>query len=594
ANPGVNLNDVEKAIFESFEKFEKEGFSEDDLTRIKAQYETRFYNSFESVLGKSFQLAEYTMYTGDPGYFRNDIEAVQAVTMDDVTDVYNRYIKGRHFVQTSFVPKGELHLIAEGSVNADIVEEDVTRAAEIISVDTEEEPIIKTPASFDRSVKPVPGPDPAVSLPQVWKSSLSNGLEILGIEHNELPLVEYTIIMDGGHITEELEKAGLSNLVASMMNEGTRNRTPEELEDAIGLLGASIRFSSATENISVNVSTLKRNFEKTTALVEEMLLEPRWDEEQFGLAKTRIINSIERNRANPSYLASSALNKLIFGEGSIMAVEASGTEESVSSITVDDLKDYYNKYFSPSTARLLVTGNVSQKEVETAFEKLGRKWMPKDIELPRITIPAPPEKSAVYFVDVPGAKQSVINIGAPSLPRTSPDFYSAFVANYKLGGSFNGVFNLILREEKGFTYGARSHFSGYRNFGIFSASSMVRTNSTLESVIIFKTEMEKYRENIPQEYVDFTKSALIKNNALSFETIRSLLSMLNNIASYGLPVDYIGQEEAFLTELTKEKLLELAKTFIDPSRMYYVVAGDAKTQLRELEKAGLGKPVLLK
>ena len=594
ANPGVNLTDVEKAIYEGFEKFEKEGFSEDDLTRIKAQYETRFYNSFESVLGKSFQLAEYTMYTGDPGYYRNDIEAIQSVTMDDIINVYNKYIKGRNFVQTSFVPRGEVNLIAEGSVNAGIVEEDVTRAAEIKSVDPEEETIVKTPTSFDRSVKPVPGPDPVVSLPEVWKSSLSNGTEILGIEHNELPLVEYTIIMDGGHISEEIPKAGLSNLVASMMNEGTKDRTPEELEDAIGLLGASIRFSSAAENISVSVSTLKRNFEKTIALVEEMLLEPRWDQEQFELTKDRIINSIERNRANPSYLASNALNKLIFGDGNILAVEASGTEESVSSITIDDLKDYYGRYFSPSSARLVIAGNVTKKEVKTAFAGLGRKWMPGKVVPPAVSVPAAPEKSAIYFVDVPGAKQSVINIGAPSLPRTSPDFYSAFVANYKLGGSFNGIFNLILREEKGFTYGARSAFSGYRNFGTFSASSMVRTNSTLESVVIFKTEMEKYRENIPLEYVDFTKSALLKNNALNFETIRSLLSMLNNIASYDLPADYIRQEEAFLSGLTDVKLLELAKKYIDPSRMYYVVVGDAKTQLKELEKAGLGKPVLLK
>ena len=116
----------------------------------------------------------------------------------------------------------------------------------------------------------------------------------------------------------------------------------------------------------------------------------------------------------------------------------------------------------------------------------------------------------IYFVDVPGAKQSVISIGCPSIPRTDPDFYPAYVANYKLGGSFNGILNLILREEKGFTYGARSGFNGARNYGTFTASSMVRTNSTLESVTIFKTEMEKYRESIPQEYVDFTKSALLK------------------------------------------------------------------------------------
>ncbi len=195
---------------------------------------------------------------------------------------------------------------------------------------------------------------------------------------------------------------------------------------------------------------------------------------------------------------------------------------------------------------------------------------------------------------MPGAKQSVIYIGAPSIARTNPDYYPAFVTNYKLGGSFNGIFNLILREEKGFTYGARSNFSSARNYGTFVASSMVSTNSTLESVSIFKTEMEKYRKEIPQEYVDFTKSALLKGNARSFETLGGLLNMLNNMALYDLPADYIKKEEAFVKELTTNKVLELATKYIDPARMYFVVAGDAATQLGPLEKVGLGKPVLVK
>jgi zinc protease len=195
---------------------------------------------------------------------------------------------------------------------------------------------------------------------------------------------------------------------------------------------------------------------------------------------------------------------------------------------------------------------------------------------------------------MPGAKQSVIAIGGPSLPRTSPDYYPLYVANYKLGGSFNGIFNLILREEKGFTYGARSSVSGSKEYGVFNASSRVRTNSTLESVTIFKTEMEKYRQNMPQEYVDFTKDALIKGNALRFETLGGLLGMLSTMTSYNLPADYIKQEEAFVKGLTVEKTLELANKYIDPLKMYYVVVGDAATQLKDLEKVGLGKPILVK
>ena len=128
-----------------------------------------------------------------------------------------------------------------------------------------------------------------------------------------------------------------------------------------------------------------------------MLLEPRWDEEQFSLAKSRIINTLKRNKANPSYLASTTLNKLLFGKDNILSVESSGTEESVTSITIDDLKAFYEKYLSPSTAKLLVTGNVTQQQVETAFAGLSQKWQPKEVILPGWNIPPAPEKSADLF-----------------------------------------------------------------------------------------------------------------------------------------------------------------------------------------------------
>jgi zinc protease len=594
ANPGVSLTEVEKAIFEAFDMFEKEGFSEEDLTALKARNETNFYGRFSSILSKSFTLGQYQMYKDDPAFYAKDFTAEQAVTMEDIKNVFQKYIKDRNYVMTSFVPKGETSLVAEGSVNAGIVEEDATKAAEVRTEAAEEGPVMKTPTKLDRSVQPPVGPDPEVTIPAVWTESLTNGMKLYGIRQTELPLIQYSIIISGGHLLDPPDKAGVANLTASLMNEGTRNKTPEELEEAIRLLGASISFSGGTENITVRVSTLSRNFEKTIGLVEEMLLEPRWDEEQFGLAKSRIINNLKRNKANPNYLASNTLNRLIFGENNILAIETAGTEESVNTITIEDLKNFYSKNFSPSVSRFIIAGDIDQQGVEAALSGINAKWQPEDVAMPEAKVPDAPATSHIYFVDVPGAKQSVIYIGCPSITRENPDYYPAYVANYKLGGSFNGLFNLILREEKGFTYGARSSFNGARNYGTFTASSMVRTNSTLESVEIFKTEMEKYRESIPQEYVDFTKSALLKGNARNFETLYNLLNMLNNISMYDLPVDYIKQEEAFVMGLTPEKVVELANKYIDPSRMYYVVVGDAKTQLKPLEKVGLGKPILIK
>ena len=596
ANPGVNLTDVEKAIFEGFKKFEQDGFTEEDLTRIKAGLETRFYNSFASVQGKAFTLAEYTMNTGNPEFYKKDFQNTQAVTMSDIKTAYAKYIKGKNFVETSFVPKGEVTLVAEGSINAGIKEEDVTKAAEVKIDTTVSENIIKTKTKLNRSLMPKAGADPEIKTPQSWTGSLSNGLKMWGIKQSELPLIQYSLVIDGGHLRDNIEKSGLANMVATMMNEGTKNKTPEELEDAIGLLGASIRVSASNEDISIDVSTLSRNFEKTMALVEEILIEPRWDEERFSLASSRVLNTIKRNEASPDYLSSSTLNKLMFGN-SIIATDVNGTVASVPTITVSDCRDFYNKCLSPSVSRFLIAGDVEKQRVESALASLNSKWAAKDVKPAEIKVPDAPEKSQIYFVDVPGAKQSVISIGAPMLPRTNPDFYPMVVANYKLGAreaSIAGMWMQIIREQKGFTYGAYSSVNGFRNWGYFVASSRVRTNATLESVNIFKTEMEKYRQTMPQDYIDFTISGMMKSNARRFETLGSLVDYLNNVSEYNLPLDYVKNEQAYLKSLTQEKQLEIVKKYLDPSRMYFVVVGDAKTQLDDLEKVGLGKPILVK
>jgi len=594
ANPDVNLTEVEKTIFEGLLKFEKDGFTEEDITQIKNKKETRFYSNYESVLDKSLELANYNAITGDPGYYRKELAAIQAVTKKDIMSAFTKYIKGKNFVEINFVPKGKVNLIAEGSVNAGIVEEDVTKAAEVKNVETAEEPIVKTPTKFDRSKRPKLEQDPSLNIPEIWTSSLGNGMKILGIQHHELPLVQFSIVVGGGHNVEEIPKAGLASIVAALMNEGTRNRTPEELETAIGLLGASIRVSPGNDNISINVKTLTKNFVQTTALVEEMLLEPRWDLEQFELAKSRVINTLKKNRAYPGYLASTNMIKLLFGVDNIWSVDFSGTEESISGMTQDDMKSYYKNYFSPSNARLVVAGDVDEKKVKETFASLSQKWQPKEVRFSPMKVFTPPSKSNIYFVDLPGAKQSYIYIGTHTVLRSDPDFYPLDVANYMLGGSFTSVLNNILREEKGFTYGAHSTIIGTKEYGLFIASSLVRTNSTLESVNIFKTEMEKYRKSMTQEYIDITKNALIKGNAMRFETVGSLLEMLRSISTYGLPFDYIKKEEAYVKSLTVEKQLGIVNKYIDPNKMYYVVVGDAKTQFDDLEKVGFGKPILIK
>ena len=592
ANAGIDLDSVETGISKAFELFEKEGIKAQDIERIKAGLETDFYNGISSVLGKSFQLAQYDVFAGDPGFIEEDIENIKAVTADDVMRVYEKYIKGKPFVLTSFVPKGQTDLIAENSEKAEVVEEEITENVQTEVVDANIE-IEKTPSSFDRSVPPAMGDSPKLNIPESWTAELPNEMEVYGIVQDELPLVNFSLVLDGGHLLDDLSKNGVANLMSDIMMEGTASKTPLELEEAIDRLGASINMYTTDESIVVRGNTLARNFDATMALVEEILLEPRWDEKEFERIKTSTINGIQRSDANPNVIANRVYNKVLYGENHPLAQPTSGTVESVEAITIQDLKDYYNNYFSPSVSRFHVVGDVSKDKALAALDGLKTKWEAKEVTIPEFPVANNRDKASLYFVDVPNAKQSVINIGYIAMPRTDTDFYPAEVMNYKLGGSFSGNVNLVLREEKGYTYGASSGFSGTKIPGTFTASSSVRTNTTGESVEIFRDEIAKYKEGITAEDLEFTKNALIKSNARRFETQGSLLGMLQERSSYDLEPNYIEKEEATINNMTLEQHKELANKYLDESKMAYLVVGDAATQYQQFKKMGFDEVKLL-
>lgn len=593
ANRGVSLKDVEENIFEGFKLFEEESFTEEDVERIKASLETQFYNGISSILGKSFQLASYNEYAGDPSYYKTDIEFVKAVTKADIIRVYEKYIKGKPYLATSFVPKGQVDMVAEGSVKANVVEENILEATEVEITDTEEEEIAISESLIDRSIQPALGVDPILNIPSVWDAKMDNGMKVYGIEHNELPLVQFNLVIKGGHYLDKLDKAGAASLMATLMMEGTANKTPQELEEAIESLGANISVRSSNNDIVISANTLARNYDAVLDLVEEILLEPRWDKEEFALAKTARINNLIRQKASPNTLARQSFNKLIYGTDHIFSISSLGTEETVSSLTIDDLKDFYNANLSPDIAFLAVAGNVNKEKVIQSIAGLSTKWEAKTVEFPTYNLPAPLKESKIYFVNVPGAKQSVINIGNLGLARNDADFYPAYVMNYQLGGAFNSDVNLVLREEKGYTYGARTGFSGSIIPGAFIASSSVRSTATLESVQIFKDLMTKYRDGISEENLVFTKNALIKSNSRRFETLGALLGMLKNIGTYDLAFDYIKDNEAIVKAMTLDQHKGLAQKYINPLAMYYVIAGDAETQMDQLSKLGFGKPILV-
>ncbi len=594
AYAGKDLDDVAKGITKAFEKFETEGISEKDLERIKAGQETNFYNSLSSVLGKGSQLANYNIFANEPGFASKDIENILAVSTNDVMRVYKKYIQNKNYIGTSFIPKGNLALAIEGSEVAVIEEEIIVQGAEEnfdASIAAEYE---KTPSTFDRSQEPPYGNAPQTNPPKVWEDTLANGLKVYGVENNEVALVQFNIVIDGGQLLEDINKLGIANLTADLMNKGTKNKTVAELEETIEQLGASIDIYAGKESVRISGTTLSKNYNATLALVEEILLEPRWDEKEFELLKKNAVSSIRQQEASPNAIARNAYNELIYGAKNIRSKNTLGTIASVNEITIADLKNYYKNYISPSVAKMHIVGSISKDDALVSLTSFADKWKAKDVIIPVYKTPAAPSKATVYFYDVPNAKQSVLNFGAPALAANDTDFYPATVMNYILGGGgFASKLTQELREGKGYTYGIRSRFGGTKAKGAFTISSGVRSNVTLESAQLVKQILENYPKEYSETDLATTKSFLIKSNARAFETMRAKLGMLEDISTYNLKYDYVKDRETIVNNMTIERIQELSNTYLNPNKMIWLVVGDAKTQLKRLEKLGFGTPILL-
>ncbi len=594
AFPGTDLTEVEQAVHAALERFETEGFDDDDLDRIKARYETGFYNGISSVLGKSFQLPLYNEVPGSPGYISAALQRHLDVTPDDARRVYRRYLQDRTYVATSFVPQGEVALVAEGSELFPIEEESIESAG----VSTEGRSAVDAapealPSSFDRAVEPPRGPAPLLSLPEVWTHTYANGLTILGIEHDELPLVQFGLTVRGGMLADDPARVGVANLMSDVMMQGTVDRTPVELEQAIDALGASISMFTGDESISLQANTLRSRLDDVYALFEEILLEPRWDETEFERIQRETVETINRRRSNPAAVASDVFRKVVYGDEHVLGNNTLGSVDAVQAFGIDELRAFYDRNYAPNVSHITIVGDISRDEAIELFRPLESKWPRKAVELPAYDDPAPLERPTVFFVDVPQARQSEIRVGHLGVDRDHEDYFPIQVMNYTLGGNFNSRLNMILREEKGYTYGARSEFAASEYPGPFVASSAVRSNVTYESAEIFRDEIARYRDGITEEELEFTRSALVARNARRFETLGALRSMLGTIATYDLPHDYIAREEQVVAGMTLERHDELARIYIDPDRMIYLVVGDAETQYERLKELGFGDPILL-
>ncbi len=584
-SPGKGLAEMETLLHESLKAFEKSGVSDDDIEKFKAGFESRMINTLGSVSGKAAQLAAFETFTGNPDMISTLLTVYREVTKEDVMRVYNQYLKDKPSVVLSVLPKGQEAVIA---------------APDNFIVDTsnykktnngfEGLTYIKATDNFDRKIMPPAGPNPVVKVPAYWEKTIYDKIKIIGVENNELPVVNLNIYLKGGILPEQdnLSKAGLASLFAAMMTEDTIKRSSEEVSLALEKLGSMIRVTPAADAIIFSVQTLSRNLTPTLEILAEKILQPKFTEEAFNRNKQQTIEGIKNSKSQASVVAGIVFNKINYGRGNVLGMPNDGTEGTVESITLEDIQAYYDHYISSDEGKVVVVGDIKKNDLLPQLEFLNQ-LSKKEITLPEI--PAAPEvsKPTIYIVHIPNAAQTEFRIGYVTNLKydATGEYYKANLCNYNLGGNFNSRLNIRLREDKGWTYGARAGFSGNKYTGKFEFSSGIKADATDSALMEIISQLKEYQSGGPdKEEVSFMKNSIGQSDARNYETGAQKAAFISRILMYDLPADFVAQQTKILQNITGEELAELAKTYYDLDKMNILLVGDKNVFLPKIKALG--------
>ncbi|MGZ3898897.1 MAG: M16 family metallopeptidase [Bacteroidia bacterium] len=580
-NPGTALSETEKDLQKALAEWEKKGATEDDIQKYKAQFQSNLYNRLSTVQGKGASLASYYTLTGNANYIKKEIDRYMKVTKEDVMRVYNTYIKNKPAVVLSILPKGkgDLRVQADNWKMYD-------RKVEEESAEYKNLKYTEPKDDFNRAAMPKAGPASAVPVPDFYITKINNSIPLIGVKETEIPKVNILLSFKAGHRYEPKEKSGVAELTASMIEQSSMKTSAEEIENKLDRLGSSVTVFSGDEDFNISVQSTKQNLKATLKIIEESFFEPKFDKEEFDLEKKKQLDAITQGLTNASTLAENAYRRVLYGANNVMSLPSSGTAESVESITLDDVKNYYNSLNS-SMLSIAVTGDATKEEIEQDLTFLSR--LKAGNPLPASTADVPKiDKTRIYFVDKKNAAQSEIRIGYIALPYDyNGDYYANNIMNYSFGGAFNSRINFLLRETKGWTYGTRSGFSGTKFAGPFTISGGFKANTTDSTLVEIFNELKKFTAGgINDDELAFTKNAIAQSDALKYESPMQKLGFIKRVLDYNLPKDYVATQTQILNNITKDKINEHAKKYLPYNNMVIVVVGDKATNLEKVKKLG--------
>jgi zinc protease len=566
ARPGQGLAQVEKELDEELARFLKDGPTAEELQRVKTQYDANFIRRVERIGGfggKSDRLAQSEVFRGSPDAYKTSLKLAREATAEDLKAAANRWL-------------------ADGVYILEVLPFPQYKTAT---------------ASADRSKAPEIGAPPELKLPKLQRAKLSNGLNVVLAERHEVPLVSFWMTSDAGYAADEFATPGTASMTMALLTGGTKTRNALEISDQLATLGAELSANSNLDMSIVRLSALKAKLDPSLELFADVILNPSFPDADFKRQQKLQLAAIDREKNTPQQMALRVFPELLYGAQHAYGnpLTGSGTSASVAKMTREDLTEFHDVWMRPNDSTLIVVGDTTLAELAPKLEKLFSGWKAGKVPAKNIGTVQQTPKSVVYLVDKPGALQSVIIAGHVAPPTNNPKEIAIEAMNDGLGGTFSARLNMNLREDKHWSYGARSLLWAARGQRPFIALAPVQTDKTKESLAEMNKEFHALLGDRPLTAEELAKIQANETLRLpgSRETIDELGQSIVDLVHFGFPDDYYETYAGKVRALKTDDLNDAAKVVVHPDNMIWVVVGDRAKIEAGVKELNLGEVRLM-
>ncbi len=406
----------------------------------------------------------------------------------------------------------------------------------------------------------------------IKRTVLPNGLTVLHVERHNLPIVMVTLLVKASPLDEEPSRAGLANLTAGLLTEGTKTRKALDISEEVEFIGASLGASAADDYTAVSLSVLKKDVSKGFEILSDVVLNPVFPDEEVKRVKELIKGSLRQSEEEPSFLASRAFKKTVYGDRPYGRL-VTGSIETIDSLKREDIVAFHSRYYSPNNSILSVVGDLTADELSSLAEKFLSAWKPSGVPVrPPVQKPAGEKKTVLIDRDL---TQANILVGHAGISRGNPDYYAVSVMNYILGGGgFSSRLMQTVREERGLAYDIHSFFTPLKEGGLFEVGVQTKNASANTVIGLVDEEVGRIRkEEVSDQELDDAKAYLTGSFPRRLDTNRKIADFLAAVEFYGLGLDYIEKYPGYINSITKADILRVAKRYLEPDRLVTVVVG---------------------